>query len=121
MSGDDDLKGIDLRDRVMFITAQIKDLQKKREELLGRLRNECTHEAITETPYVAECKFMHALPPKRTCIICGLSEEGWGGYEKLSKGTVVRVIPDRGEFHRYNSELKPLTTIVIPEDMCGKT
>ena len=119
MSGDDGLKGIDLRDRIISITAQIKDLQKKRGELLDRLRNECTHEALVQTP--CSVSGLDPLPPERMCIICGLSEEGWGsGYKKLSKGTVVRVIENRDEYYRYR-ELKPLTTVVIPEDMCGKT
>lgn len=120
MGADEGLKGNELRDMVISIAAQIGDLQKKRDELLARLRDECTHEALIETPFMAACAFWHATPPQRICVICGLIEEGWGsGYKKLNKGTLLRVVKDRNEFRRYR-ELKPLATTVIPEDMKGK-
>ena len=102
---------LDLRNEVIELRKKIKNLQKEESGLTKKLREKCSHETIYETPYQPETLMFNTRPPRKICIICGESEEGWDcGYEKL-KNEPVRSVPDE-EFNEL-WKLKPLVPRMI--------
>ena len=83
-------KAMRLRDDYRTILGKIKDLQQEADEILDKMRQECTHPACAEIEYTPTGTLFRAQAPERLCLVCGELEAGWnGGYNKLNKSVVV--------------------------------
>lgn len=80
---------LSLRKRLKAINTKIKSLKQEKEKLRKQLSASCTHPAlyVRERPYQA-FSYGPCMPPKRICILCGVTENGWGcGHKILLKHT----------------------------------
>lgn len=75
-----------LSDKLPEIYAEVERLRTQMRQIIDAAIESCPHELayVWEIPFREGPLFTHL--PKRVCINCGLSEEGWGcGYRLLGK------------------------------------
>lgn len=78
-----------LRKRLKAVNTKIKSLKQEKQKLRKQLSASCTHPAlyVRERPY-RTYNYGPATPPTRICILCGVTENGWGcGHKILLKHT----------------------------------
>ncbi|MBU4480303.1 hypothetical protein KKG48_02590 [Patescibacteria group bacterium] len=89
---------LEIKNRILKNSAEIKLLEKNVASDRVLLRETCPHKEVIETCQKPRGESMIAVAtsyyPRRMCICCELTEYRFSGYKKLSSSEVVRIITD---------------------------
>lgn len=96
--------------RVAVASQRVNEARESYKHILFETITTCSHGQIGECDY-RHMEWIASLPPRRTCLCCGLTEDGWGcGY------IVLRVThPQKWS----RDDLAKQTTVVICDDDKG--